>query len=128
MFGRPRPDWRNGAASLDFHPFKDGFSGLIHQKALAFPSGHASLAFATAAAVALWFPRWRWPAFIVAAVVGLERIAENAHHVSDVVAAAALGIVCGQLAKWLVHERNLPVTGDPLLQRAGERPDTAQAC
>lgn len=52
------------------------------------------LAFATATCLARYYPRL-WPVFYgLACLVGLERVLEVAHHVSDVVAAAGLGIAC----------------------------------
>ncbi|HMB96255.1 MAG TPA: phosphatase PAP2 family protein [Tepidisphaeraceae bacterium] len=74
-------------APFNFHPFPP-----FGSKDLCFPSGHASLAFATAACLAIVMPRFRWLFYFGAMIVGLERIAENAHWLSDVVAAAALGI------------------------------------
>ena len=75
-------------------PFRGGLHGLFVGKDLSFPSGHAALAFATAAAVAMLWPtaRWRWGGYALAAIVAAERVAENAHWLSDTVAAAALGV------------------------------------
>ncbi len=57
---------------------------------LGFASGHVAMSFATATALTIFFPRWRWVCFGIASLTALERIAENAHWASDVVAAAAL--------------------------------------
>ncbi|MDB5356275.1 MAG: superfamily protein [Phycisphaerales bacterium] len=81
-----------------FQPFPKGIAGLFREQALCFPSGHASLAFATAASLAVLIPRWRWTFFTLALVVGAERVLENAHYVSDVVAGAGMGTLLG----WLV--------------------------
>jgi membrane-associated phospholipid phosphatase len=85
-------------------PFRGGLPGLFHGKNLSFPSGHTALAFATAAAVAMLWPRsrWRWVLFAVAVVVAAERIAENAHWLSDTVAGAALGIGGVYLIQWVL--------------------------
>jgi membrane-associated phospholipid phosphatase len=79
---------------FDFEPFTDGIVGLTQARNLCFPSGHAALSFATATALAILWPRarWRWLAYAWAALVSAERVAENAHWLSDVVAGAALGI------------------------------------
>jgi membrane-associated phospholipid phosphatase len=74
-----------------FHPFMHGFVGLFQQKDLSFPSGHSCTAFALAMAVALVRPRWAWIFFIVACIVGAERVFENAHYVSEVFAGAGVG-------------------------------------
>jgi membrane-associated phospholipid phosphatase len=97
--GRVRPF--HGVPPFDFHSFERGIPGLIANRNLGFPSGDATLAFATAACMGILVPRSR-PFFLVAAVVvGAERVLENAHYVSDVVGAAVLGTLCVPLARWL---------------------------
>jgi len=71
-------------------PFRGGIAGLFNETNLGFPSGHACLAFANAAALALLLPKWRWLFFALATMTAVERVLENAHYVSDNVAAAAL--------------------------------------
>jgi hypothetical protein len=57
-----------------------------------FPSGHTSTTFATAAVVYRHFgSKLGLPAFALASYVGLSRLQENRHYLSDVVAGAALG-------------------------------------
>ena len=68
-------------------PFWHGWHGLLYQVDLSFPSGHACTAFALAAAVLVVWRPGGWALVGLAAVVGLERVAENAHYVSDVVGA-----------------------------------------
>ncbi|MDB5173547.1 MAG: phosphoesterase PA-phosphatase related protein [Phycisphaerales bacterium] len=94
--GRHRPV--KGITPFVFEPFPKGIIGLFKEDALCFPSGHASLAFATAASLAVLLPRWRWAFFAFAAAVGVERVLENAHYVSDVVAGAGIGALLG----WLI--------------------------
>src|ERR1044071_993391 len=84
-------------APFHFDPFRGGLRGVMRQTDLAFASGHGVVAFATAAALALLWPRWKWVFFAVAVGVGLERVAENAHYVTDVIAAAALAVGGGHL-------------------------------
>jgi membrane-associated phospholipid phosphatase len=95
---------RAKAMPFSFSPFRGGMHGLFHQTNLCFPSGHAALAFATAAAVAMLRPRsvWRWLGFFVAAVVAAERVLENAHWLSDTVGAAALGIGGVHVIRWMI--------------------------
>jgi len=51
----------------------------------------------------LVLPRF-WPIWwTLAIIVGLERIAENAHYPSDVAAGAALGIGVALIANWFVR-------------------------
>jgi membrane-associated phospholipid phosphatase len=107
MVGRTRPfklEPLDGARPFALTPFRGGLAGLFDGKNLCFPSGHAALAFATAAAVAMLWPRsrWRWLGYAVAGVVAIERVAENAHWLSDAVAAAALGVGGVYLIRWIV--------------------------
>ena len=92
---QPRP--------LELHPFWHGLRGLLHEVNLSFPSGHECTAFALAAAVwMVWRPA-AWPLLVLAAAVGVERVAEGAHYVSDVVAAvgfAAGGAAVARAALW----------------------------
>jgi membrane-associated phospholipid phosphatase len=105
-------------APFDLSPFRGGLSGLFVSKNLCFPSGHAALAFATAEALAILYPRARWGFYIVALIVGAERVLENAHYVSDVVGAAILGIVGVHLVLWIVRRfTESPDTNRPLVSQ-----------
>lgn len=81
--GRARPYQTPGDTDV-FRPFSGNTS---------FPSGHTTIAFATAAAIsrechARWVP---WVAYPAAALVAWSRLRDNRHWASDVVAGAALG-------------------------------------
>jgi len=99
--GRIRPFKLEGAgerlAPFEFQPLR-----LAYVKNLCFPSGHTTLAFATAAALGMLFPRLRPLWYAVASVVAIERVAETAHWLSDVVAGAALGIAGAYVVAWLL--------------------------
>jgi membrane-associated phospholipid phosphatase len=57
-----------------------------------YPSGHSSVAFAAAGTVYANFGKtWGIPAFAVAGYVGLSRLQERKHYVSDVMAGGILG-------------------------------------
>jgi membrane-associated phospholipid phosphatase len=77
-------------------PFIGGLRGLVHQSNdLSFVSGHTALAFATAAGLAVLFPKTRaivYLGYSIAVIVLLERVGENAHWLSDAVCGAALGV------------------------------------
>src|SRR5215212_5246269 len=47
------------AVPFRIDPFHHGWKGLVTQTNLAFPSGHTMVAFATATALAILWPRWR---------------------------------------------------------------------
>jgi membrane-associated phospholipid phosphatase len=119
IVGRHRPSMviaghlQTVIAPFAFHPFAGGIVGLIHaESGLSFPSGHTALAFATAMCLARAFPRWGKVLFLAAAFVGAERILENAHYLSDVVAGAGVGILCG-LAASALCERLWPTPPPP---------------
>lgn len=57
-----------------------------------YPSGHTSSAFATAGVVYRHFGKvWGTAAFVLATHVGLSRLQENKHYLSDVIAGGVLG-------------------------------------
>lgn len=68
----------------------------------AFPSGHASRAFAFGAFVFLWF-RWRpgVPALVFAGLVAYSRIYLGLHWPSDALGGALIGIGAAYLVVWL---------------------------
>jgi membrane-associated phospholipid phosphatase len=69
----------------------------------AFPSGHASVTFATASVLERHFGyRASWPMFAIAGYVSASRLADNRHFLSDVVFGSALGIATG----WTVVGRH----------------------
>ena len=86
---------------LAFTPFRNGWAGLFDEPNLSFPSGHTCLAFATAATLAICIPRWRYAFYALAAVVGIERVVENAHYLTDVIAGAGVGTLSAYLSYWL---------------------------
>jgi membrane-associated phospholipid phosphatase len=98
--GRPRPVPH--ITPFAFHPFIGGIPGLWNANDLGFPSGHACLSFATAMCLTMAFPRFRWLFFLLATIVGCERVGENAHYVSDVIAGAGFGILSALLADRLL--------------------------
>jgi membrane-associated phospholipid phosphatase len=89
--GRHRP--YTGREAWDWNFFQDGWWGLFHQKNLSFASGHATLAFAWATAMSLAYPRFRVVFFSIAGICGLQRVLSADHYLTDVLAAAVLGVV-----------------------------------
>ncbi len=76
----------------------------IHGKA--FPSGHTTLAFATATSVALEYKKWYVvvPAYTWAGLVGYSRMYKGYHAPSDIIGGAAVGIGSGYLSHWLTKK------------------------
>ncbi len=60
-----------------------------------FPSGHVGFATGFGVALFLGTRRWKIPAVLIPAAIGWSRIYLGAHHFSDVVAAAMLGVALG---------------------------------
>lgn len=64
-----------------------------YESSASFPSGHTSLAFSTATALSLKYPKWYViaPAYVWAGSVGYSRMNLGVHYPSDVLAGALLG-------------------------------------
>ena len=95
LTGRERP---NGAASNPSAAFRGPNWSFSPTNTTSFPSGHTTVAFAAATVFALEYrdrPLVPVMAYSAATLVGLSRITENAHWLSDVFAGAALGYVTG---------------------------------
>jgi undecaprenyl-diphosphatase len=60
-----------------------------------FPSGHTATTFALATVLAWYFPGWSVPLFALAALIGYSRVYVGVHFLSDVAAAALIGVVSG---------------------------------
>jgi len=93
LFGRVRPETAGHLTIFQGPDFSRG--------GFCFPSGHAAAAFALAALLGAWYPRWRW-AFIVAAVcVCLARVQLQRHFFADVLFGAFVGwYLAGALLTW----------------------------
>lgn len=91
VVGRGRPFVGGKANPFNFSPF----TGT--EAYLSFPSAHAVTAFALAIGVAAVWPRLRIPLLIYAVIIAASRLVLLAHHPSDVVGGAVVGIV-GALA------------------------------
>ncbi len=90
---RPRPQ-----GLVDDLVVRDDASGF------GYPSSHAAVAFAVAAALSAALPRqWRLLAWALAAVVGLARLYVGVHWPADVVGGAALGIAVGSAAALIME-------------------------
>lgn len=103
--GRGRPELGEGV--WHFVPFHDGDGKLE-----SFPSGHSSAAMTTALVLSIYFPRGRPLFFAFALMVGCERMINDKHYLSDVIAGfttAALAVwLCVRLLGPAFYRRDLP--------------------
>lgn len=128
LAGRHRPyTWLTESVDqlrpFDFVPCRGGWEGLLYAKNLSFPSGHAALAFALASALTMLCPRGRWLFYAVAGMTAFERVWENAHWLSDSVAAAGLGIagvhaVAAITSRFGLNEQTMQTATDQESRRA----------
>ena len=75
-----------------------------------FPSGHTSLAFATATTMALEYRKWYivLPAYLWAGSVAYSRMYLGVHYPSDVLGGIIIGIGSGYLSHWLTKKEFKP--------------------
>jgi undecaprenyl-diphosphatase len=73
--------------------YPDLFTGKSPSNDYSFPSGHTSVAFATATSLSLAYPKWYVivPSFAYAGTVGYSRMYLGIHYPSDVLAGALVG-------------------------------------
>lgn len=85
IFGRARPFVRDDIYTYDPFTWGSAYASL--------PSGHATTACAVAVAIGALFPAIRIGAWIYAILIVISRVVVIAHHPSDVLAGALVGIV-----------------------------------
>jgi membrane-associated phospholipid phosphatase len=82
VVGRPRPGAGHTLAAIELDSF---------------PSGHATSVFAVAAVLGTFYPRLRWPLYVVAGATALGRVYLSRHYLSDIVAGALIGLLVASL-------------------------------
>src|SRR5882757_3517315 len=101
IVGRGRPFVGGQANAFNF----SHFAGT--EAYASFPSGHATTAFALAFAVAAIWPRARIAMIAYALVIAATRLVLLAHHPSDVVAGALVGITGAMVVRYWFAARRL---------------------
>ena len=72
----------------------------------AFPSGHATTAFAAAIAIGALWPKLRPVMWVYAVAIAVSRVIVTAHHPSDVIAGAIVGTIGALLVRnWYASRR-----------------------
>jgi undecaprenyl-diphosphatase len=104
IVGRGRPFVGGQANAFNF----SHFAGT--EAYASFPSGHAITAFALAFAVSAMWPRARVPMLVYAVAIALSRLVLLAHHPSDVVAGALLGVIGVMFVRYWFAARHLAFT------------------
>jgi undecaprenyl-diphosphatase len=104
IVGRGRPFVGGQANAFNF----SHFAGT--EAYASFPSGHATAAFALAFAVSAVWPHLRAAMLIYAVTIAATRLVLLAHHPSDVVAGALLGVIGAMLVRYWFAARHLAFT------------------
>ncbi len=100
MIGRSRPFVGGEANAFYFLPFS------FDIRFESFPSGHANTAFAAAFAIAAVWPQTRYVMWTYAVLMALSRIVLLAHHPSDVLGGAVVGVIGAMLVReWFAARR-----------------------
>jgi len=128
VVGRGRPFVGGSANAFNFEPFNGT------EAHFSFPSAHAITGFALAFAVAALWPRARGVMIVYALAIAASRLVLLAHHPSDVVAGALIGVIGAMAVRYWFAARRLgfvirgngeiaPLTGRlPRLKRVARTP------
>jgi membrane-associated phospholipid phosphatase len=87
LFGRPRPRLYLAGGIYAFHPFKAGTDFA------SFPSGHAAVATAMAAAFSILAPAYRSTFFLLAVITAISRLVIGLNYPGDILAGMLLGMI-----------------------------------
>jgi undecaprenyl-diphosphatase len=101
VVGRGRPFVGGEANAFNF----SHFAGT--EAYASFPSGHAIASFALAFAVSAVWPRARSAMIVYAVLIAISRLVLLAHHPSDVVAGALIGVIGAMFVRYWFAARRL---------------------
>jgi undecaprenyl-diphosphatase len=106
LIGRGRPFVNGSADPYLYDPF------VWTPPYASLPSGHATTAFSAALAIGALWPQARPYLWLYAVLIALSRVVITAHHPSDVLAGAMVGLVGAVLVRNWFAARRLAVTVD----------------
>jgi membrane-associated phospholipid phosphatase len=102
LTSRQRPSYYDAITGKNNQVFHGPFYHFLkkdNSSFESFPSGHTTVAFAAATVFAMEYREYRIVpiiAYSAATAIGLSRIVQNQHWISDVLVGAALGFLCGR--------------------------------
>lgn len=73
--------------------------GIHSRMNSSFPSSHAATSFAVAASVSRAYPGLKIPLYTMASLVAFSRVYHTRHHLTDVVAGAAIGVAAARISE-----------------------------
>lgn len=106
LFGRYVPRYKGSNVLLfqrNHHLY-----GLHWLQAGSFPSGHMAILTAGAIAVSLFYPKFKWVAFLLMLVMAALLLMLNYHFLSDLIAGAYLGVTVSLGLFYLNKINNIP--------------------
>lgn len=115
IFGRTRPYVGQGPKDLNFLKFSE------KSQYQSFPSGHTSGIFTLATVVSKQYNKWwiKYPSYIIALSVALQRMDDQKHWASDTIAGAALGYWIGSTLVNRYNDKKPSVSYQPFVKSNG---------
>lgn len=101
LIGRARPKMSDSFLCIGPN-FKSGFDS--------FPSGHTAIAFCFSAILSSFLPQYRVIFYLIALIIGFERIEDFSHFPSDVIAGAIIGLIIGKILIKYINKEKLSLT------------------
>ena len=101
VIARPRPDF---ALTLPMLPYSQ----------YSFPSGHTAAAFLIAIVLSKYYPKYKYPLFIIAILTAISRLYIGLHYLTDIIIGAIIGVIIGII--FLYKEKEIFKLGEKLLK------------